>query len=74
MEQLCLFSLLFKLFKREIYLKKLTTLFVTLLFLVLNSTAFAQIFFDKNFTGKQTEHYADGQEVKPQEVKSEEHQ
>ena len=41
-------------------MKKLTTLFVTLLFLVLNSTAIAQTFFDKNFTGKQTEHYADG--------------
>ena len=41
-------------------MKKLSTLFVTLLLLVLNCTAFAQTFFDKNFTAKQTEHYADG--------------
>lgn len=41
-------------------MKKLTILYVTLLFLVFNCTAFAQTFFDKNFTGKQTEHYADG--------------
>ena len=46
-------------------MKILSTLFVTQLFLVLNSTAFAQTFFDKNITGKQTEHYADGQEVMP---------
>ena len=41
-------------------MKKLTTLFFTLLLLAFNSAAFAQTFFDKNFTGKQTEHYADG--------------
>ena len=41
-------------------MKKPTPLLVTQLLLVLNCTAFAQTFFDKNFTGKQTEHYADG--------------
>ena len=74
MEQLCLFSLLFKLFKRECLHEKTNHTIRHSDILVLNSTAFAQTFFDKNFTGKQTEHYADGQEVKPQEVKSEEHQ
>ena len=60
MQQLRLFLLLFKHFKREIVMKKPTPLFVTQLFLLLNCTAFAQTFFDKNFTAKQTEHYADG--------------
>ena len=41
-------------------MKKLTILFTSLLLLAFNMLTFATGIFDKNFTGKQLEHYADG--------------
>ena len=41
-------------------MNRLTMLIATLFLLAFNTAVLAQTIFDKNFTGKQTEYYADG--------------
>jgi MORN repeat variant len=67
MEQIHYFLLSSFIFlKPKYFMKKLTTFFATLFLISSSYAAFATGIFDKNFTGQQVEHFADG--IKKYEV------